>query len=62
MKKFLTIVILMSLAFQVKSQDSTTTRLEPWMLKMYFFPLSVNLEGRISNTLSVDFGTGVDAG
>jgi hypothetical protein len=62
MKQLFTIVILLMLVFQTKAQDSTKAELEPWMVKMYFFPINANIECRIGHSTSIEIGTGVSAG
>ncbi|MFC2123441.1 hypothetical protein ACFLU5_01420 [Bacteroidota bacterium] len=62
MKQLFIIVILFMLAFQTKAQDSTRAELEPWMVKMYFLPLTANFEGRIGDSFSVEAGAGIGAG
>jgi len=62
MKQTITTVLFLTLSFHSYGQDSTAARLEPWMVKMYFIPLSINFERRISDSFGVDIGTGVDAG
>ena len=62
MRHLLIVILLSMLAFQVKGQDSTEVKLEPWMVKMNFLPLSANFEGRLGKSISIETGAGVNAG